>query len=129
MGLAQARVRPTLPASDFERAKDFYAQKLGFTPVEETPAGASYETKDGDRFFVFPSAGVASGTHTQVGFEVDDVVAEVAVLRERGVVFEEYDLPDFKTEDGVVTTGEMKAAFFKDSEGNVLGLAQRTSSA
>jgi predicted enzyme related to lactoylglutathione lyase len=124
MGLTQARAQATLPASDFERAKDFYAQKLGLTPLSDTPGGASYEAADGDRFLLFPSAGVASGTHTQMGFQVDDVEAEVAALKDRGVVFEEYDLPGFKTENSIATAGELKTAFFKDSEGNLLGLVQ-----
>jgi catechol 2,3-dioxygenase-like lactoylglutathione lyase family enzyme len=124
MGLTQARVHTTLPASDFARAKDFYEQKLSLTPVSDTPGGAFYETDDGDRFVVFPSAGVASGTHTQLGFRVSDIAAEVAALKDRGVVFEEYDLPGFKTENGIAATGDGRAAFFKDSEGNLLGLVQ-----
>jgi catechol 2,3-dioxygenase-like lactoylglutathione lyase family enzyme len=59
MGLTQARAHATLPASDFERAKDFYARKLGLTPFPDTPGGAFYEAGDGDRFLLFPSAGVA----------------------------------------------------------------------
>ena len=124
MALTEARLHTTLPVSDFARAKDFYAQKLGLTPVSDTPGGAFYETADGNRFLLFPSAGTASGTHTQMGLRVDDIAAEVAGLKDRGVVFEEYDVPGFKTENSIATTGEIKAAFFKDSEGNLLGLVQ-----
>jgi len=125
MTLSSARVSATLPASDFERAKSYYSEKLGFTPVEDTPTGALYEAADGVQFLVFPSVGVASGTHTQIAFDVDDVASEVAALKDRGVVFEEYDLPDFKTVDGILKTQDMTAAFFKDSEGNLIGVATR----
>ena len=85
MALTEARLHTTLPVSDFARAKDFYAQKLGLTPVSDTLGGAFYETADGNRFLLFPSAGAASGTHTQMGFRVDDIAAEVAGLKDRGL--------------------------------------------
>ena len=81
---------------------------------------------------MFQSAGAASGTFTQMGFTVDDVAATVAELRRRGVVFEEVDLPGLKTVDGIAEvagnylskgSGEM-AAWFRDSEGNMLGIGQ-----
>jgi catechol 2,3-dioxygenase-like lactoylglutathione lyase family enzyme len=122
--LQKGRVHPTLPATDFGRAKSFYSEKLGLTVTEESPAGAFYECGEGTRFLVFPSGGASSGTHTQLGFVVEDVSAEVAELQGRGVVFEEYDGPNLKTENGVATVGPGKAAWFKDSEGNMLGIIQ-----
>lgn len=124
--LQKGRVHPTLPATDFERAKKFYSEKLGFTVTEENPGGVFYECGGGTRLLVFPSGGAASGTHTQVGFVVEDAAAEVAELQGRGVVFEEYDSPNLKTENGVATVGPGKAAWFKDSEGNMLGIIQFT---
>ena len=124
MSLSEARVHAALPASDLERAKNFYEQKAGLTPKGETSGGLIYEGAGGTRFLLFPSFGAASGTHTQVGFLVADAEAEVAELRSRGVVFEEYDLPGFKTEGGIITDGETRSAFFKDSEGNLVGLVQ-----
>ena len=70
------------------------------------------------------SSGAASGQHTQMGFAVDDVESVVEALKERGVVFEEYDTPSLKTVNGIADTGPMRAAWIKDSEGNVLGLVQ-----
>ena len=83
-------------------------------------------------FAIFVSAGVQSGTHTQMSWEVDNIEATVRELRARGVEFEEYDLPGLKTIDGIAEvrgnypskgTGEL-AAWFRDSEGNLLGIGQ-----
>jgi catechol 2,3-dioxygenase-like lactoylglutathione lyase family enzyme len=116
-------VHATLPAADLERAKTFYSEKLGLTPVSEEPAGIFYEVGQ-TRFAVFPTRGRPSGEHTQAGIIVDDVDVTVSELKDRGVVFEEYDFPDFKSVDSVVTTGATKGAWFKDSEGNLLGIVQ-----
>ncbi len=126
--LKQARVAATLPAQDLKRAKAFYAEKLGLTPTREEAGpggGAIYEFADGTGFLLFESSGKPSGTHTQLGFEVDDVHGEVKDLKARGVRFEEYDTPPLKTVDGVAEVGGNKAAWFKDSEGNLIGIALR----
>jgi hypothetical protein len=101
-----------------------YAEKLGLLPTEEQPGGAFYEGREGTRFLLFPSGGSASGTHTQMGFLVDDVEAEVRDLKGRGVQFEEYDFPGFDKATSVAQTGPVRSAWFKDSEGNLLGLVQ-----
>jgi catechol 2,3-dioxygenase-like lactoylglutathione lyase family enzyme len=116
-------VHATLPVADLDRAKKFYREKLGLSPSIEGAGGAFYDVGS-TRFLVFPAGGRASGEHTQMGFTVDDVESAVADLKSRGVVFEEYDLPGFKTVGSVATTGPVKAAWFKDSEGNLLGLIQ-----
>jgi catechol 2,3-dioxygenase-like lactoylglutathione lyase family enzyme len=129
--LKQGRVATRLPAQDLNRAKAFYAEKLGLEPVEERKGGLRYVVAGGE-FALFQSAGAASGDHTQMGWEVEDLEATVADLRSRGVVFEEYDLPGFKTVDGIADiegnypskgTGE-RAVWFRDSEGNMLGIGQ-----
>jgi catechol 2,3-dioxygenase-like lactoylglutathione lyase family enzyme len=122
--LSDARVHAALPATDLERARRFYADKLGLTPADENAGGLFYDGAGGTRFLVFPTQGKASGEHTQVGFLVDDIDAEVADLRARGVVFEEYDLPGFKTVDGIAEAGPTRGAWLKDSEGNLLGIVQ-----
>ncbi len=98
--LRDGHVATRLPAQDLERARVFYSSKLGLDPVEERPGGLRYQCGSG-QFALFQSAGAASGTHTQMGWEVDDLQATVTELRRRGVVFEEYDLPGFKTVDGI----------------------------
>jgi catechol 2,3-dioxygenase-like lactoylglutathione lyase family enzyme len=131
--LANAEVATRLPCADLVRARAFYAEKLGLEPVEEREGGLRYRCGD-SWFALFQSAGRASGTHTQMGWKVDDIEAVVADLRARGVVFQEYDLPGLKTVDGIATivgnypslgTGE-KGAWFADSEGNLIGIGQAT---
>jgi predicted enzyme related to lactoylglutathione lyase len=121
--LANQPVHTTIPATDLERAKRFYSDKLGLTLESEAPGGVFYRSGD-TRFLVFPSQGTASGSHTQMGWTVDDIEAEVTNLKARGVVFEQYDFPGFDKAQSVATTGPIKAAWFKDSEGNLLGMVQ-----
>jgi catechol 2,3-dioxygenase-like lactoylglutathione lyase family enzyme len=118
------RCHTTLPAADLERAKAFYAEKLGLTPANSGSNGAFYEVGGGTRFILYPTPNPARGGHTQIGFTTSDVKGEVAALRSRGVVFEEYDSPGLKTVDGVASSGDSQAAWFKDSEGNLIGIVQ-----
>ena len=120
--MKQARFDATLPARDMKRARDFYAQKLGLEPAEETSDGLLYSGGQGSRFLLFESSGSPSGSHTQMSFEVDDLEGEVADLKQRGVKFEEYDQPGFKTVNSIAQIGETKGAWFKDSEGNLLSI-------
>jgi catechol 2,3-dioxygenase-like lactoylglutathione lyase family enzyme len=122
--LANLHMYATIPATDLDRAKRFYAEKLGMTPDRETEAGAFYRCRGDSEIFVFASGGAPSGTHTQAAWVSEDIEAEVAALKARGVTFEEYDTPYLRTVDSVAITGPVKAAWFKDSEGNVLGLVQ-----
>src|SRR5690348_5084734 len=90
--LAKGSVATRLPAQDLNRTRVFYAEELGLEPVEERPGGLLYRCAAG-AFALFESAGAPSGTHTQMGWEVDLLEPTVAQLRSRGVVFEEVDLP------------------------------------
>jgi catechol 2,3-dioxygenase-like lactoylglutathione lyase family enzyme len=122
--LSEATTHATLPAQDIERARAFYADKLGLKPSEENPDGLFYELGEGTRFAVFPTSGAPSGSHTQMGIIVKDLSSEVEELRANGVVFEEYDGPGLKTVNGIAEMGGTKGAWFKDSEGNLLGIIQ-----
>jgi catechol 2,3-dioxygenase-like lactoylglutathione lyase family enzyme len=131
--LARSDAAARLPAQDLERAKKWYADKLGLLPEEERPGGLRYRCGT-TRFSLFASRGKPSGSHTQLGWAVDDIEAAVAELRGRGVVFEEYDLPGLITVGGIAEVrgnypsdggiGE-RAAWFRDCEGNLFGLGQR----
>jgi catechol 2,3-dioxygenase-like lactoylglutathione lyase family enzyme len=113
-----------LPAQDVERARAFYRDVLGFEPVRENHGHLFYEC-GGASFLVFPSSGSPSGTHDQLGFAVDDVEAAAARLRDRGVQLESYDAPPGCTfREGIMDYGAVRAAWFKDSEGNLISLAQ-----
>lgn len=119
--LKDCRVFTTLPVTDPDRARAFYAEKLGLTPT--APGGDFYECGAGTRFVISKMSAKAAG-HTQMGFVVEDVAATVKELRARGLVFEEYDWPTLKTVDSVFDNGELKSAWFKDSEGNTIGIMQ-----
>ena len=120
----QLRSHTTLPAADLERAKRFYAEKLGLSPATESPGGIFYELAGGTRFILYPTPNPTRAGHTQMGIATTDIDAEVEALRSRGVVFEEYDFPGLKTENGIAQTGMTRAAWFKDSEGNMIGIVQ-----
>jgi catechol 2,3-dioxygenase-like lactoylglutathione lyase family enzyme len=115
------RVMPTLPVTDFARARRFYAEKLGLTPTERD--GDIFECGGGTRFII-STMGTRPAGHTQMAFEVDDITAVVKHLKSKGVVFEEYDLPTLKTVNSVAERPDFKGAWFKDSEGNMIGLGQ-----
>ena len=130
--LKSGRVATRIPATDLERARSFYADKLGLEPSEERPGGLLYRCGEGE-FVLFESAGAASGDHTQMAWAVEDIDATVAELRARGVAFEEYDIAGLRTVNGIAKVagnyaskggvGE-RAAWFRDSEGNLLGIGQ-----
>jgi len=117
---------PAIPAQDIKRARNFYEQKLGLKPAEEQPdGGAMYQTGE-TGFLVFPSMGKASGEHTQMALEVEDVPSAASELKSKGVKLEEYDYPEFKSRDGIVDMPDgTKGAWFKDTEGNLIALTQR----
>jgi catechol 2,3-dioxygenase-like lactoylglutathione lyase family enzyme len=123
--LERALIETTIPVQDLERARTFYTQKLGLTPTSEGPIGLRFRLAEGTRFRLFRSGGRASGAHTQMAIMVDDLVAAVDELRARGVQFEEYESPGLKTTDGIADLGYARAAWFKDSEGNMIGIAQQ----
>ncbi len=117
----------TLPAADLARARAWYAEKLGLTPVKEWPAGLRYRC--GSSFFdLYPTQFAGTAQNTAAGWAVDDVERVVAELRARGVVFEEYDVPGLTTVDGIADMDGERAAWFVDSEGNILSISQLTSS-
>ena len=130
--LEASKAAARILVQDLHRAKPFYAQKPGLEPSEERPGGLLYHCGNGE-FALFESAGAASGDHTQMAWEVEDIEATVERLRACGVVFEEYDI--LGPEDGQRDrpgprelpeqggAGE-KAAWFRDSEGNLLGMGQ-----
>jgi catechol 2,3-dioxygenase-like lactoylglutathione lyase family enzyme len=129
--LEYANVATRIPAQDIERARTFYRDKLGLEPSEVRPGGLLYRLARGE-FVLFQSTGKASGEHTQMALEVEDIEATVAELRRRGVVFEEVKLPGFTTLNGIAdidgnypSKGRAeRGAWFRDSEGNLIGIGQ-----
>jgi predicted enzyme related to lactoylglutathione lyase len=122
--LKDRSVHTTLPGQDLARAKAFYAEKLGLEPDEEKPGGLLYSTADG-KFVIFPRPIPSDGSHTQMGFTVDDIEAEVSDLKSRGLVFETYEgMPNFDVDTNIFSSADVRSAWFKDSEGNLIGLVQ-----
>ena len=117
------RVGTAIPAQDVKRARQFYEQKLGLKPSEEQPDGGAMYMVGETGFLVFASSGKASGDHTQMVIDLEDVDAAVRELKSKGVKLEEYDMPNFKSHDGIVDLPDgSKGAWFKDTEGNLIGI-------
>ena len=126
--LKNAPITPYIPAADVTRARRFYEGTLGLVPREEYAGGVIYECGRGTSFFMYPSPGAGTSKASYAFWTVDDVEAEVAELKARGVVFEEYKMPGLTTVNSIATAGGAKTAWFKDTEGNILAVSQRISS-
>jgi predicted enzyme related to lactoylglutathione lyase len=119
--LNDSKVTANIPAADLERAKQFYADKLGLTPAQEGDGGLIYTTAGGTTFFLYLTEYAGQAGHTIAQFHVADIEAEVGALKDNGVTFETYDLPGVSWDGDIATIPEMgRAAWFKDSEGNIL---------
>jgi catechol 2,3-dioxygenase-like lactoylglutathione lyase family enzyme len=125
--LGDIEVAAVLPAKDVGRAKEFYRDKLGLEPMEPGDDNLMFQCGNGTRFLLYQTDNAGTAKNTQMGWVTDDVERDVQELRSRGVVFEEYDFPGLKTENGVATSDAGKAAWFLDSEGNILSLFERPS--
>lgn len=123
--LNTSRVTLNIPAADLGRARDFYADKLGLSPEKELLPGEMllYRTAGGSEFMIYRTDYAGRAAHTIAAWHVSDVGSEVRELKEKGVTFETYDLPG-TTWDGEVASmeGMGHAAWFTDSEGNVMSL-------
>lgn len=113
-----------IPVADLARARQFYEQKLGFVPKIENNGGVIYQCADHTACFMYPSTFAGTSRASQAFWQVDDVEREVAELKKKGVTFEEYDMPNLKTKDGIATGGGAKTAWFRDTEGNIMAIVQ-----
>lgn len=125
--LENAQVVPSLPVVDLARAVKFYQEKLGLKVLqqdkpEDAWSGAVVEGAGGSRIYLY-KRGATKADHTVLSFGVKDFDATFKSLKDKGVKFEEYDMPGLKTVKGVAIMAHMKSAWFKDSEGNILGLS------
>ena len=114
---------PYIPAKDVARARAFYEEKLGFKPKEVSAGGVTYEFAHGTAGFLYPTPNAGTSHASQAFWQVENIEKEVAELMARGVKFEKYDLPTID-EKGISTAGGAKAAWFKDTEGNIMALIQ-----
>lgn len=119
--LANAPMTTILPVVDLPRAREFYEHKLGLVAAGERPDGKFvFACGGGATLALFPRESPSKADHTAVSFQVDDIGAAIRDLEERGVVFEDYDLPGLKTVNHVCVLGAEKAAWFRDPDGNYL---------
>ena len=112
-----------IPAKDVVRARNFYEEKLGFRPQQETAGGVVYEFGKGTACFLYPTPNAGTSQASQAFWQVENIEREVDELKSRGVKFEKYDMPEMD-ENGISTGGGAKAAWFKDTEGNIMALIQ-----
>ena len=113
-----------IPARDVARARRFYEDKLGFKPKEDVSDGVIYDFANGTSCFLYPTPNAGTSQASQAFWQVDDVDAEMAELKSRGVVFEDYDVPGERSPSGAIIANGAKAAWFKDTEGNILAIIE-----
>jgi catechol 2,3-dioxygenase-like lactoylglutathione lyase family enzyme len=128
--LADAEIAAIVPVSDIDRAVEFYEDKLGLkleVRRDDLPQNREAEFGGGNgTLLVYESVAAGQSRGTVAGFRVDDLESAASALRERGVVFEEYDMPELKTENGIARIGDVLAAWLKDPDGNIIAIEQRT---
>ena len=125
MALTHRTVAMMMPVTDVDRARTFYSESLGLDYTGTNDEGsAMFALEGGSTLLLLPRPDGTRSESTAMSFEVDDIGTEIGELEQRGVVFEDYDLPDLKTVDHVCVMGAEKAAWFKDPDGNVLCLHQ-----
>ena len=127
--LSDAEVGASIAVKDLEAAKGWYGKTLGLTPEREAPDGIYYRLGGGTQFFIYPSTFAGTAQNTVAGFRVKNLEREMEELRSSGVTFEEYDFPGLNTENGLAMLGTWKAAWFKDSEGNILSITEQVAPA
>jgi predicted enzyme related to lactoylglutathione lyase len=121
--LQHAPMYAYIPAKDVARARRFYEDKLGLKASREIAGGVVYEFGKGTACFLYPTPNAGTSQASQAFWQVDNIEREVAELKARGVTFEKYDMPRMD-ENGISTAGGAKAAWFEDSEGNIMALIQ-----
>jgi catechol 2,3-dioxygenase-like lactoylglutathione lyase family enzyme len=127
MPLTKRAVAVMLPVTDVDRARSFYTESLGldYTGINEE-GSALYALDGGTTLMLLPRPGSQPSESTAMSFEVDDIAAEIKELEDHGVVFEDYDTPELTTVDHVAVMESEKAAWFKDPDGNVLCLHEKS---
>jgi catechol-2,3-dioxygenase len=111
-------------AVDLDRARRWYEERLGLEPEHEDPGGVWYRFAGETWLYLYATPSAGTARNTIAGWAVKDIESVMAELRARGVIFEQYDLGDVRMVDGLADFGVAKAAWFKDSEGNIYELTE-----
>jgi catechol 2,3-dioxygenase-like lactoylglutathione lyase family enzyme len=121
--LGKADATPMIAVKDLDRARQFYEDKLGLKEVDDF--GEGFVLKSGDtKFEVYRSEFAGTNKATALTFEVDDIHDEVRELKEKGIFFEEYDLPGLERQGDLYVAEGFKTTWFKDPDGNILSLIE-----
>ena len=120
--LGQGTVFATIAVKDINNAKEFYGKTLGLTQGDENPGGVTYQSGTG-RLFVYQAPTAGTNQATCASWEVEDIDGAVAELKGKGITFEHYDFPGGTLEGDIHVMGGMKAAWFKDPDGNILNVS------
>lgn len=120
--LSDATVIATLAVKDINEGKKFYGETLGLKQTDENPGGVTYGCGTGS-LFVYEAPSAGTGQATTASWKVSDVEGTVQELKGKGITFEQYDMPGGTREGDVHIMGSMKAAWFKDPDGNTLCVA------
>jgi predicted enzyme related to lactoylglutathione lyase len=124
MLLSDCPVATMIRVEDLARSKKFYTESLGLKVVEEPgEKEVMLEAGQGTKIGLYQGE-KSKAEHTVACFNVPDIEEAIKELEAKGVVFDDYDFPDLKTVNHIATQGKLKAAWFKDTEGNYLGLNQ-----
>jgi catechol 2,3-dioxygenase-like lactoylglutathione lyase family enzyme len=128
--LGKAEIAAIVPVSNVDKAVDYYGGVLGLELQirrDDLPENREAEFRAGDgTLVVYESVAAGQSRGTLAAFRVEDIESVVTGLRDRGVAFEEYDLPDLKTENGIASVGDLRAAWARDPDGNIIAFEQRT---
>ena len=111
----------SVPVRDLARAAAFYEKTLGLTKVMENPEVLTFKSGN-SMLFVYRSQYAGTNKATAVTWVADEVEDLVKTLKGRGVSFEHYDLPNMTRQGDIHVAGGMKAAWFKDPDGNIFSV-------
>ena len=126
--LGKSNATPMIAVKDVDRAKTFYEDTLGLD-TKETMGGEVLEVKSGDTLInVYKSEFAGTNKATALTFDVDNIESEVKALKEKGIFFEQYDMPGLERQGDLYVAEGMKTAWFKDPDGNILSLFEGSAS-
>jgi catechol 2,3-dioxygenase-like lactoylglutathione lyase family enzyme len=124
--LQDAPVAAVVAVADLDRGTEFYAGTLGLKEADSSdPGGVLYACGAGTQLLVYQSSFAGTNQATSASWQVEDLDAEVSALRGKGIAFEQYDLPGVEREGDIHSVGGLRAAWFKDPDGNILNLVTR----
>lgn len=130
MSLATSTIATMLPVTDTDRAREFYADRLGLSFEGKNAMGElAFSLGGGTKLLLLPREAGAQSASTAMSWQVDSVEKEMAELEARGVTFEDYDMPGLKSVNHVAEMGQERAAWFLDPDDNVLRLHEGASTA